>query len=94
MYCGDFHPLRELICLTADDRKFACIPKISSKQETVQEALVLIFKTLEQDYKAVFSPLPLDTSRCDIWSAFDMAAAEQLPIQIWAASASRDTDGM
>lgn len=80
MYCGDFHPLREFICLTVDDRKFTCLPKIYSKYETVWEALVLIFRVLEQDYKAVFSPLPLDTSHCDIWSAFDMATAEQLPI--------------
>lgn len=93
MYC-DFHPLRELICLTADDRKFTCLSKIYSKQETVQETLVQIFRTLEQDSKAVFSPLPLDTSQCDIWSAFDMATAEQLPIQSWAASASRDSGGM
>lgn len=79
MYC-DFHPLRELICLTADDRKFTCLSKINSKQETVQETPVLICRTLEQNCKAVFSPLPLDTSHCDIWPAFDMATAEQLPI--------------
>lgn len=75
MYC-DFHP----ICLTADDRKFTYLSKIYSEQETVEETLVLIFRILEQDCKAVFSPLPLDTLHCDIWSAFDMAAAEQLPI--------------
>lgn len=79
MHC-DFHPLRELICLTADDRKFTCLSKIYNKQETVQESLVLIFRILEQGGKAVFSPLPPVTIHCDIWSAFDMASAEQLPI--------------